>query len=371
MKLIVLKTNLREGLNIIGKINPEAPSLPILKNFLLEIVDNQIKISTTNLELAITGYVSGKIIENGGLTIPLNIFSAIINNLQSERIELETEKDNLIIKTENYEAKLQGIKKDDFPLLPKVENSENFIEIQNSIFKKTLALVISAAQASSARPVLNSVLLDFQTSFMKLAATDGFRLAEQTINENYYKTNLEKNIKLVIPLKTIQELIRIIQDEESGNVRIYFDNNLIIFKNDKYEVVSRLINEEFPNYDPIIPKVINTEIIINKNQLINALKLTGVFSDRLNEVKINIPKELKNIEIYSSNSFVGENKYLIPAKIKGEALEIVFNWRFIMDGIKNLETENVFMGLASDKSPALIKPADDPNYFYIVMPIKT
>jgi len=371
MKLIVLKTNLRDGLNVVGKINSETPSLPILKNFLLETVDNQIKISATNLELAITGYVSGKIIENGGLTIPLNIFSAIVNNLQSERIELETEKDNLIIKTENYEAKLQGIKKDDFPLLPKVENNENFIEIQNSIFKKTLALVISAAQASSARPVLNSVLLDFQTSFMKLAATDGFRLAEQTINENYYKTNLEKNIKLVIPLKTIQELIRIIGDEESGNVRIYFDNNLIIFKNDKYEVVSRLINEEFPNYDPIIPKVINTEIIVNKNQLINALKLTGVFSDRLNEVKINIPKELKNIEIYSSNSFVGENKYLIPAKIKGEPLEIVFNWRFITDGIKNLETENVFIGLTSDKSPALIKPANDPNYFYIVMPIKT
>ena len=111
-------------------------------------------------------------------------------------------------------------------------------------------------------------------------------------------------------------------------------------------------------------------MLVNKNQLINALKLTGVFSDRLNEIKINIPKEMKNIEIYSSNSFVGENKYLIPAKIKGEPLEIVFNWRFITDGIKNLETENVFVGLTSDKSPALIKPADDPNYFYIVMPIK-
>ncbi len=370
MKLIVLKTNLRDGLSVVGKINSETPSLPILKNFLLETIDNQIKISATNLELAITGYVSGKIIENGGLTIPLNIFSAIVNNLQSERIELETEKDNLIIKTENYEAKLQGIKKDDFPILPKIEDDKNFIDIQNSIFKKTLSLVVSASQASSARPVLNSVLFDFQTSFIKLAATDGFRLAEQTINENYYKTNLEKNIKIVIPLKTIQELIRIIQDEENGSVRIYFDNNLIVFKNDKYEIVSRLINEEFPNYDPIIPKVINTEITVNKAQLINALKLTGVFSDRLNEIKINIPKELKNIEIYSSNSFLGENKYLIPAKIKGESMEIVFNWRFVMDGIKNLEVDNLFIGLTGDKNPALIKPADDPNYFYIVMPIK-
>jgi len=309
MKLIVLKTNLREGLNIVGKLNPETPTLPILKNFLLETVDNQIKISATNLELAITGYISGKIIENGGLTIPLNIFSAIVNNFQSERIELETEKDNLIIKTENYEAKLQGIKKDDFPLLPKIEeNNKNFIEIQNSILKKALSLIINAAQTSNVRPVLNSILFDFQTSFIKLAATDGFRLAEQTINENHYKTNIEKNIKIVIPLKTIQELIRIIQNEENGNVQIYFNNSLIIFKNNKYEIISRLINEEFPNYEPIIPKTTNTEIVINKNQLINAMKLTGVFSDRLNEVKINIPQEMKNIEIYSSNSFVGENK---------------------------------------------------------------
>jgi len=370
MKLVILKTNLRDGLLMIGKINSETPSLPILKNFLLETFENQIKISTTNLELAITCFVSGKIIENGGLTIPLSVFSSIINNLQSERIELETEKDNLIIKTENYEAKLQGIKKDEFPILPKIENNKNFIEIQNQILKNSLFLIMGAAQASNVRPVLNSVLLDFQTSFIKLAATDSFRLAEQTINETYFKTNLEKNIKIVIPLKTTQELIRVIEDEEEGFVKIYFDNNLILFRNDKYEVVSRLINEEFPNYDPIIPKVINTEININKNQFINALKLTGVFSDRLNEIKITIPKEMKSIEVSSSNSFLGENKYLVPAKIKGDPVEAVFNWRFVADGIKNLESENIFIGLTGDRTPAIIKPTGDPNYFYIVMPIK-
>jgi len=369
MKLIVLKSNLREGLNIIGKINPDNPSLPILKNFLLETIDNQIKISVTNLELAIIYYVSGKIIENGGLTIPLGIFSSIINNIQSERIELETEKDNLIIKTENYEAKLQGIKKDEFPILPKIEDDKGFIEIQNSILKNSLSLVVSAAQISNTRPVLNSVLLDFQTSFIKFAATDSFRLAEQTINESFFKTNIEKNTKIVIPLKTIQELARAIQDEE-GDVKMCFDNNLIIFKNDKYEIISRLINEEFPNYDPIIPKTINTEITINKNQFINALKLTGVFSDRLHEIKLTISKELKNIEISSSSSFLGENKYLIPAKIKGDPVEVVFNWRFIADGIKNLESENINIGLTGDRTPAVIKPSDDPNYFYIVMPIK-
>ncbi|MEK7149681.1 MAG: DNA polymerase III subunit beta [Patescibacteria group bacterium] len=370
MELVVLKSNLKEGLNILGKIGSENLTLPILRNFLLETFDNKIKISATNLEIAAVSFIPAKIIKDGELTIPINIISTIINNLQNERINLEIKDNNLIIKTENYNAKIQGIKKEEFPIIPKLENINEFIEIESALLKEAFLLVINAAQISALRPELNGILFDFQNGFIKLAATDSFRLAEKLINESDFKTNINKKFKTIIPLKTIYELIRIIPDKTNEKIAIFFDSNQILFKSEKFELVSRLINGEFPDYQPIIPNSTSTEININKNELISALKLTSSFSDRLNEIKISIKKDAKNLEIYSSSAALGENQYLIPAKIKGDPVEIVFNWKFLFDGIKNIKEENVFIGLNNDNKPAVIKSSNNPNYFYILMPIK-
>lgn len=371
MELIVLKSNLKDGLNILGKIGFENSALPILKNFLIETVDNRIKLSATNLEIAITSFIPAKIIKDGELTFPTNIISSIINNLQNERVNLEIKNNSLIIKTENYNAKIQGIKKEEFPIIPKIENNKEFIEIESHILKEALILVISAAQITNIKPELNGILFDFQYNSLKLAATDGFRLAEKTINDGDFKANIEKKIKIIIPLRTIQELIRIIQDKASEKIQIYLDSNQILFKTDRFEIISRIINGEFPDYQAIIPETMATEVNINKNELINALKLTSSFTDRLNEIKFNIKEGVKNIEIYSASSLLGENQYLIPAKIKGNAVEIIFNWKFLFDGVKNIEGDNIIIGLNGNNKPAIIKPLNNQEYFYILMPVKT
>lgn len=370
MELIVLKTNLKEGLNVLGKIGFENSTLPILKNFLIETNENKIKLSSTNLEIAVISYIPAKIIKDGELTVPSNIISSIINNLQNERVNLEIKDNNLIIKTENYNAKIQGIKKEEFPIIPKIENNKEFIEINSSLLKESLLSIISAAQITSIKPELNGILFDFQYNLIKLAATDSFRLAEKTINNNDFKANIEKKIKVIIPLKTIQELIRIIQDKSSEKIQIYLDSNQILFKSDKFELISRIINGEFPDYQPIIPQSTVTEINVNKIELVNALKLTSSFTDRLNEIKVKIKDGAKNIEIYSASSGLGENQYLIPAKIKGDAVEIVFNWKFLFDGIKNIEGDNINIGLNGDNKPVIIKSGNNQEYFYILMPIK-
>lgn len=370
MKLIILRSNLKEGLTTIDKIGGENLNLPILKNVLIETSDNKIKLSSTNLELAITNHISGKIIEEGSLTVPINIFTSIINNLQTERIDLEIKDNNLTIKTDIYQAKIQGIKKDEFPIIPKINNEQNFLEISTATLKQSLSLIINAAQNSHLRPELNGILFDFQINYFKLAATDSFRLAEKTLNDNQFKTNLQKQFKVIIPLRTIQEVIRLIREDDSKTI-IYFDPNQILFKNNDLEIISRLIDGEFPDYQAIIPKSTETEIITKREQLINATKLAGVFTDRLSEVKIIIKENTKNIEVYSAGQDIGENQYLIPAKIKGPALEIVFNWRFLLDGLKNLKSEDIILEFNGDNKPAIIKSPDDVSYFYILMPIKT
>lgn len=374
MKFIILKKNLKDGLKAIEKAVEDNSNLPILKNFLIESFDNKIKLSATNLELAIINFISGKIIENGELSIPLNIFNSIINNLQSERINLElTQNNKLLIKTDNYSAEIQGLKKEEFPIIPKIKNNLNYIEISGLILKDALISVINSINLNNSRPELNGVLFDYQSTILKLTTTDGFRLSEKTINNTQFESNFSAGFKVIIPIKTVQEVVKEIQVNENGSVKIYFDSNQILFKTENTDIISRLISGEFPEYQQIIPKTFEVELNLNKDELINAVKLTSLFSDRLNEIKLIIKENNKNIELFSFNQNLGENKYLIPAKIKGaaEQMEVVFNWRFLLEGAKNLKSENIFFGLNNSSKPALVKSPDDSSWFYILMPIKS
>lgn len=369
MELIVLKTNLKEGMSALGKIGSENATLPILKNCLIETYENKIKFSVTNLEVAISSMIPAKVVKDGSITVPLSVLSSIINNLESERVSLETKTNNLVIKTENYQAKIQGTKKEEFPIIPKIANENEYLELESGLLKDTLLSIMTASQSSAMRPELGGILFDYQVNIIKFAATDSFRLAERTIDENQYKSNIEQKLRTIIPLKTVQELVRVMSEKDEEKVKVYFDPSQVLFKTEKFELMSRVINGEFPDYQPIIPKMTSIEVVVNRDQLVNALKLTGSFSDKMNEIRMIIKDGVKNIELFSSNPILGENQYLIPAKIKGDSIEIVFNWKFLFDGLKSITTENITIGLNGDNKPAIIKPMNVNDYFYIIMPI--
>src|SRR3989344_9469152 len=170
MKLIVLKTNLKDGLAAVERAATEVAKLPILKNVLLKANDGKIKITATNLELGIERLVSAKIVESGSITIPLAIFYNIVNNSDSEKINLETKDNNLVFKTDNYEARIQGIREEEFPIIPKIDNKEQYLEIDANLLKESLAKVVNAAQISEVRPEISGVLFDFQVTLLKLVA---------------------------------------------------------------------------------------------------------------------------------------------------------------------------------------------------------
>lgn len=371
MKVIILKNNLKNGLDAISRVVGESSALPILKNFLIETFDNKIKLTGTNLEIGINSFVPAKVVENGSITIPLGIFNSIISNLQNERINLDVENNNLTIKTDNYQAKIQGIKKEEFPIIPQIKNTEFYLEIPHITIKDSLLSIMNSAQISELKPEISGILFDYQINVLKFVATDTFRLAEKTLYNTQFKSNVETAFKTIIPLKTIQEITRIFKNEDGDKVSIFFDQNQVVFKNENTELISRLIGGEFPDYQTIIPQSTEVEIFLNKNELINAIKLTSSFTNKFNEIKIIAKEKSKNIEVFSSAQGIGENNYLIPAKIKGKTTEIVFNWRFFLDGLKNIiNSEEIFIGLNSDSKPVIIKAANDTSYFYILMPIK-
>ena len=370
MKLIILRNNLKEGLSAVEKAVTESVTLPILKNVLLKTFNNRIKIDSTNLELGISRFISGKIIEEGSVTIPFSVFFNIINNSDSERINLETDKNNLIIKIDNYEAKIQGISPEEFPIIPKINNSDYYFKINSDLLKRSFLKVINCAQLSEIRPEISGVLFDFQLTLLKLVATDSFRLAEKNIYNNQFNSNFNRGFKIIIPIKTVQEVIRIFSNEEPIN--IYIDPNQISFKNDNLELISRLIDGEYPDYEQIIPKNEDVEIVINKNHFINSLKLVSNFSSKINDIKLKLGEGKKNLEVYSANQYLGENNYFIPIKLKGKDFgEVKFNWRYLLDGLKNIDSENVIFNINGDIKPAVLKSTEDTSYFYILMPIKS
>jgi len=369
MKVIILKDNLKSGLVGVERAVSESSNLPILKNILIKTTENKIKISATNLELGINKFISGKIIEPGGLTVPFSAFYNIVSNTDSERINMEIDKNNLLIKTDNYQARIQGISEEEFPIIPKIENQNTSIEINSSVLKDSLFKIISAAQFSEIRPEISGVLLDFQTTIIKLVATDSFRLAEKTLYNSQFKTNFTKGFKIIIPLKTIQEVIRVFPDDQTLN--IFIDPNQIFITGDDQELISRLIDGQYPDYEQIIPKSTETELIINRDKFAGAIKLVSSLSGKVNDIKLRIKDGSRAVEIYSSNQYLGENSYLIPTKIKGpEFKEITFNWRYLLDGLKAIDSENFFFGINGDNKPAVIKPIEEAAYFYILMPIK-
>ncbi|MFA4999289.1 MAG: DNA polymerase III subunit beta [Parcubacteria group bacterium] len=368
MKFTVLKNNLKNSLDAVSRIAGENTALPILKNVLVKAEGGKIDIIATDLETAIIKTVAGKIMEDGQITIPFVVFNNVINNIQSERIDIENKGLNIQIKTDSYEAKIQGMNYEEFPIIPRVERKDEFIEIKGEVLKESINAVISAAQISELRPEISGILLDVDGETIKFVATDSFRLAEKTLYSSDFVNNFERGFKIIIPLKPAQEIVRIITDKET--IRIYSDESQLMVKDDDITFITRLIDGKFPEYTPIIPKNTSTNIEVNRAELTGALKLVSSFSPKNNEVIFRIVPDQKLLEIYSADSLLGENKYLIPAKITGEPLNISFNWRFIMDGLKNITSETVNMGFQGDVKPSVIKWQKDNPYTYIVMPIK-
>ena len=367
MKLIILRSNLRDSLGLVERAAGDVPNLPILKNVLIKVEDGAITLTTTNLEIGVVAVVAGKVIESGDVTIPISFLSSLLTNLQTDRLNLETKGEKLEIKTDNYTATIQGFSSNDFPKIPQIQDKKSKIEIKGIILREALQQVLAAAQISDLRPEFNGVFFDFSIESVALAASDGFRLAEKTIPKNQIEAKDEETFKILIPIRTIHEIVRSVRNEDV--VKIYHDENQILFSTERFEIISRTINAQFPEYTHLIPKKFLTEVVVSKEELASAVRVTSVFGQKNSEIMLIINPEKKNISIHSVDQTLGENDYMIPVKAKGDPIDIVFNWRYLADAIKAIPTEEIFLGLQEETNPALIKPTNDSSYFYILKPL--
>lgn len=364
MKIICLQENLKTSLNIAQNIIGRNLTLPILNNLLLTTETGRLKISSTNLEIGINTWTPGKIEKEGSITCPAKILSSFVNNLPNKKIELESKNNILTIKCENYKASLKGLSADDFPIIPKIKDNL-LAQIPGEVIKNGLAQVAGSASLLESRPEITGILFDFSKNGLKLVATDSFRLAEKLIRDVNKKS--ENQVSIIIPQRTVLELIRIL-GEKKGEIKIYLGSNQILFDINEAQLISRLIDGQYPPYQQIIPDKFSTKVVLNKDEVINTIRIAGLFSSKVNTV--NFLLQGNKFEVASQDSDLGENKSQVAAKIEGKNIEMNFNYRYLLEGLSNISSKEVFFGFNSDSTAGVIKPIGDDSFVYLVMPIK-
>jgi len=365
MQLICLQENFKKVLNIAERIIGRSLTLPILNNILLSTEKNKLKISSTNLEIGINCWLSGKIEKEGSITVPAKLISSFVNNLPNKKILLKTKNNQLEVKCENYKSVINSLSSDDFPIIPKITENP-LIKIKGSVLKNNFAQVVDMVSFSESRPEISGVYMEFNNNSIKLAATDSFRLAEKNIEINDKKLNKQF---IIIPQKTVQELIRIL-GEDDIDVDIILSHNQVLFDLGDVQIISRLIDGQYPDYQQIIPDKFITQVVVNKAELINNIKIASLFSEKNNNINFSIKPDKSIIEVSAKSGDIGENKSQLEAKIEGKGLDIILNSRYFLDGLNNIFSDKVIIGLNADTKPVVVRPFGDINYTYVIMPIK-
>ena len=373
MKVEILKENLKNGLNVVEKIVGKNPSLPILDNVLMQTEDNFLCLSSTDLETAVKLWILTKIVKKGSVVVPAKFFSNLVSLLPNEKITLEEKKQGLYIECKNFKNQIQGFNPEEFPLIPEFENLE-FLEIDNKKFCQGLAQIVDVASPSQSRPEISGIYFIFSKNLIKIVATDSFRLAEKSI---VLEEPLKKEISFILPQKPAREIINILGEKE-GKTKIYFSPSQTMFElpmkdaaRPQVQIISRLIEGEYPNYEEIIPTKFKTHIIIKRDEFLSQIKAASLFSGKVNEIKIKANPETKEVEISAQDINVGESKSSISAKIEGEEIEASFNCKFLSDGLLNIKSSEVIFDLSREDGPSILKPVGDASYIYVVMPIKS
>jgi len=374
MKLSILKENFLNALNIVSKATSKSFTLPVLNNILLSTEKNFLKLSSTDLEIGIKYWILAKIEKEGGIVMPVKFLINLINLISDEKINLEVKNNILYLEGKNYKNQIKGLSPDDFPIIPEVK-SETKLEIDNHVLCEGLSQIVNIASPSQTRPEISGVYFYLNEDLIELAATDSFRLAEKKISIPKSSSFSEK-VSLIVLQKTIREIINIF-GENPGKIKIYFSPNQIMFESKMSEVahpniqvVSRLIEGEYPNYKEIIPKEFKTTLILQKQEFLNQIKTASLFSGKINEIKIKIDPEQEIIEIFAQNPDLGQSKSEIKGKIKGEKVEVSFNYRFLIDGLLNIKSKEIIFALNKEEGPGILKPVNDETFIYVVMPIK-
>lgn len=378
MKLSCTRENLHQGLSITSHIGAKAMNLPVLNNVLLKAEAYGLRLISTNGELTVSCLVRGKVEQPGEYTVPAKLFYDYVNLLPNDRIDLDLLDHALSIVSGSSKTKINGIQASEYPLIVPVEGGVKF-SIPASAFDGALAQTLFAVATNESNPKLVGVHFAFSTRdgarTLTMAATDGYRLAEKTVA---VADGPEEDMTAIVPQRTLVEVRRVysvFRDSVDApeNIELEMTETQVAFRFGNVELFSPKIEGPYPDYQRIIPKSANTEVVIEKSALAQAVKRTSLFSKAgLFDVRIEIKPENKTMILTATDAGRGENTVIIEGEVAGQTNAIVLNYRYLLDGLSAMPTEKIALRMIDGMSPCVVQPHEKPEekYLYIVMPIR-
>ena len=384
MKFSCTQENLNLGLSVVSHIANRNVNLPILGNILIKCDDAGLHLMSTNLEIAVRCHVRGKIEESGEFTLPSKLCSDYIGLLPKERVDFTKEENSVTVSCGTYQTRLNGVNASEFPLIPTIDRQQKFTVKVNDL-RKAIGQTLFAVAPNESRPEISGVLFKFAAeegsgSTLTLAATDSYRLAEKVIPV-LANAQMNDTLSVIVPARTVAELTRILSlfkdsVERTEELEIFISDNQILFVFDSVELISRTIEGKYPDYRQLIPDGFETQIVVSKNELHRAVKTTSLFSRvGLHDIHLAFTSE-GNVKVSAMNSQTGEQTVNLDGNISGKENDITVNYKYFLDGIGNMETDDVLIQMIDGVSPCLLRPkgAGDASaladYLYIVMPIR-
>jgi len=373
MKLSCLQENLNKGLNVVGRAVATRTTLPITNNILLATDQGRLKLVATNLEMAISCWIGAKIEEEGIITIPAKLLTEFVSSLPGERIDLylSPSTKTLELKCARFEARISGVDAKDFPPIPSIDEGITTTIDSNSLHRG-ISQVAFAAAIEESRPVLTGVNARFEGDVLTLAAADGFRLA-------VFKLPLAKSVsqqtEIIIPARTLAELNRLMPEEEEAiEITLNPNKSQILFRLKNIELVSQLIQGNFPNYTQLIPQSYQTKMVVNVAEFLRATKTASIFArDGSGIVRLMITpgSELVpgKVTVSARSEEIGDDVGEIDATVEGDESKIAFNGKYLTDVLNVLQESQVALETTNPSSPGLIKPVGADNYLHVVMPM--
>lgn len=366
MKIKVTQEKLSKALNNVSRIAIGKVTLPILNNVLIRVDNKKVSLVTTNLDMAVMDFLPVSSSEDGVITVPAKLLAEFVSNLpKGETIDIESNDTKVTITSGKYSSTINGTLADDFPELPEIDDEQAVVyKLGVDEFKTGISQVIIASSNDMTRPALTGVYFNTDNNTLAIAATDGYRLAEKKLI-----TGIESEVKAIVPTNSLQEVLRAINDD-IDEIEISFNDDLVRFRLGEVEVISKLIDASFPDYQKLIPKDCNIKTTINREELSRVTKLAALFA---RSVGGSIICETIEPDIFSVKSIAneyGENDSTIETPVDKPG-KIRLNSRFLIDALNALEESEINFEFSDHVAPVLLTNKKSDKYTHIIMPLNS
>ncbi|MEJ7802240.1 MAG: DNA polymerase III subunit beta [Candidatus Limnocylindria bacterium] len=374
MNISVMQENLARGLSTVSRAVSSRATLPVLANVLLKTENAGLKLTTTNLEIGINCWVPGKVSEEGEITVPAKLLTDLVASLPNQRIDLVLSPKDRTLKLTcgNNRSSIKGIEADEFPVVAAIGDTP-VSSVDAKVLREALGQVVFAAATDESRPILTGVLTKLNGDRMTLAAADNYRIAVRTLALD---KAVNPEITIVVPGRSYVELMRILPDVEAPiEITVTPNKSQVLFHIEGIDLVSRLIEGQFPNYEPVIPASHSSRAVLDREAFLAGTRRASIFArDSANIVKIEIGGDEATgpgVAITAHAADVGDNADTVDAAIEGSPTAIAFNARYLTDVLSNLGAEEAALELSGPLAPGVIRGIGKEDYVHVIMPVRT